>query len=246
MLCVFIDGTHLSNDGGQKCLPVYLTSGNLDSSVCRYLPDTCQTSVYSYVFCRDRDARVLLGFLPLLGKGYTSDEMKTPWFKDRQTSVLQQALRIVRKTQMSSRTLPGTCDISVLQMFAPLLEPGRVRDGTVLLRDPAGVFRRFALRVGMLMADIPEICRQLGKLEIRRRTSTRGLPDVYESSLAGVHNSISAAFPCYKCLAPRDSLSDFNTRFPLRHAGLAQAQAAELRQILLEQGSSAMKEARKA
>ena len=178
MLCVFIDGTHLSNDGGQKCLPVYLTSGNIDSSVCRYLPDTCQTSVYSHVFCRDRDARVLLGFLPLLGKGYTSDEMKTPWFKDRQTSVLQQALRIVRKTQMSSRTLPGTCDISVLQMFAPLLEPGRVRDGTVLLRDPAGVFRRFALRVGMLMADIPEICRQLGKLKIRRH-----LPEVCQTSM---------------------------------------------------------------
>ena len=46
MLCVFIDGTHLSNDGGQKCLPVYLTSGNLDSSICRYLQDTYQTSVY--------------------------------------------------------------------------------------------------------------------------------------------------------------------------------------------------------
>ena len=63
-------------------------------------------------------------------------------------------------------------------MFAPLLEPGRVRDGTVLLRDPAGVFRRFALRVGMLMADIPEICRQLGKLKIRRH-----LPEVCQTSM---------------------------------------------------------------
>ena len=25
MLCLFIDATHLTNDGGQKCLPVYLT-----------------------------------------------------------------------------------------------------------------------------------------------------------------------------------------------------------------------------
>ena len=35
MLCVFIDATHLTNDGGQKCLPVYLTSGNFDMSICR-------------------------------------------------------------------------------------------------------------------------------------------------------------------------------------------------------------------
>lgn len=141
------------------------------------------------MFCRDRDARVLLGFLPVLGKGYTADEMKTPWFKDRQMSVLQQALRIVRETQISSRTLPDACDIIVLQMFAPLLEPGRVRDGTVLLRDPAGVFRRFALRIGMFMADIPEICRQLGKLGIRRYP-----PDVCETSMNFPWQEYTTAF----------------------------------------------------
>ena len=58
--------------------------------------------------------------------------------------------------------------MNALQMFAPLLDPGPVRDGFVLLRDPSGLFRRFALRVGMLMADIPEICRQLGELQIQR------------------------------------------------------------------------------
>ena len=95
MLCVFIDGTHLSHDGGQKCLPVYLTTGNLDSSLCRYLVGTYQTTVFKYVPCRDRDARVLLGFLPLLGKGYTAHEITQPEFKDRQTAVLQTALKIV-------------------------------------------------------------------------------------------------------------------------------------------------------
>ena len=35
MLCVFIDGTHLSNDGGHKALPVYITSGNIDNTVAR-------------------------------------------------------------------------------------------------------------------------------------------------------------------------------------------------------------------
>jgi len=142
------------------------------------------------VSCRDRDARVLLGFLPVLGKGYTKDELQTPWFKDRQNSVLQQALRIVRITQIPTRTLLDTCDISVLQMFAPLLEPGRVRDGTVLLRDPAGFLRRFALRIGMLMADIPEICRQLGKLEIRRC-----LPDICQTSMNVPWQECTTAFP---------------------------------------------------
>ena len=47
-------------------------------------------------------------------------------------------------------------------MFAPLLDPGDVRDGFVILMDPVGNFRKFALRIGMFMADIPEICRQLG------------------------------------------------------------------------------------
>jgi hypothetical protein len=48
-------------------------------------------------------------------------------------------------------------------MFAPLLEPGDARDGHVVLQDPGGRFRKFALRVGMFMADIPEICRMLGR-----------------------------------------------------------------------------------
>ena len=47
-------------------------------------------------------------------------------------------------------------------MFAPLLEGGALRNDHVLLRDSRGTFRKYALRLGMLMADIPEICRQLG------------------------------------------------------------------------------------
>jgi hypothetical protein len=35
MLNIFIDGTHLSNDGGCKALPVYLSLGNMDSSMSR-------------------------------------------------------------------------------------------------------------------------------------------------------------------------------------------------------------------
>ena len=50
----------------------------------------------------------------------------------------------------------------LLQMFAPLLEGGEARDVTVFLRDSTRTYRRYALRIGMLMADIPEICRQLG------------------------------------------------------------------------------------
>jgi hypothetical protein len=49
-------------------------------------------------------------------------------------------------------------------MFAPLLEPGDARNGIVHLLDPDGNYRSFALRVGQFMADIPEICRQLGEL----------------------------------------------------------------------------------
>ena len=35
MLGIFIDGTHLAHDGSTKALPVYLTLGNIDSSVAR-------------------------------------------------------------------------------------------------------------------------------------------------------------------------------------------------------------------
>ena len=37
MLNVFIDGTHLANDGGAKAVPVYLSLGNTDSSSARQL-----------------------------------------------------------------------------------------------------------------------------------------------------------------------------------------------------------------
>jgi hypothetical protein len=62
---------------------------------------------------------------------------------------------------MSGRCLLDVC-VCFLQMFAPLLEGGALRNDHVLLRDSRGTFRKYALRLGMLMADIPEICRQLG------------------------------------------------------------------------------------
>ena len=126
-------------------------------------------------------------------------------------------------------------------MFEPLLEPGNVRDGFVVLMDPAGNFRKFGLRIGMLMADIPEICRQLGVLyflcQLQFWTSARHRLDVqlmmfiildirgtsarYLSSYnAGVLNSVMTTYPCYKCLAPRDMMHDFSTPFDLRHTGL--------------------------
>ena len=105
-----------------------------------------------------------MGFLPIFGKGYTSDETGKDWFIDRSRQVMQDGLCLVRVLTISAgfkisetiRNLPS-------QMFAPLLEPGRVRDETILLLDPTGLFRRAALRVGQFMGDIPEINRQLGK-----------------------------------------------------------------------------------
>ena len=47
-------------------------------------------------------------------------------------------------------------------MFAPLLEDGYAREEPMALRDALGVFRSYGLRIGMFMADIPEICRMLG------------------------------------------------------------------------------------
>ena len=35
MMCVFIDGTHLSNDNGAKALPVYLSLGNVHATASR-------------------------------------------------------------------------------------------------------------------------------------------------------------------------------------------------------------------
>ena len=61
MLCVFIDGTHLSNDGGQKALPVYLTLGNIRNEVARYgalinfeldvqfCSPTCQRAIFTCI-----------------------------------------------------------------------------------------------------------------------------------------------------------------------------------------------------
>ena len=42
--------------------------------------------------CRDRSTRTLLGFLPILGKGYTAAELDTDAFRDRSYEVVQQAL----------------------------------------------------------------------------------------------------------------------------------------------------------
>ena len=47
------------------------------------------------VFCRDRASRVLLGFLPVLGTGYTEEQLDEPGFKERAFEVLQQALQVV-------------------------------------------------------------------------------------------------------------------------------------------------------
>jgi hypothetical protein len=166
MLCIFIDGTHLANDGGAKAVPVYATLGNFDSTVARYLIDICTLRYICLTdICRIRGSRVLLGFLPIFGKGYTEAQTKTLWFRERSAQVMQQALSLVLAIQISVRHLPDILTFSK-QMFAPLLEPGEARDGTLLLRDTAGLFRRFALRLGMFMSDIPEINRQLGICQI--------------------------------------------------------------------------------
>ena len=112
--------------------------------------------------CRDRSTRTLLGFLPILGKGYTAAETDTDSFRERSYEVIQQGLEIVSNSYDIYWTSARHQE-SMLQMFAPLLEPGDVRDWFVVLMDPSGSFRKFALRIGMLMADIPEICRQLGE-----------------------------------------------------------------------------------
>ena len=48
MLNVFIDGTHLANDGGAKAVPVYLSLGNTDSSSAR-----CDLRMYCVVCLTD-------------------------------------------------------------------------------------------------------------------------------------------------------------------------------------------------
>lgn len=47
------------------------------------------------VFVRLREARVVLAFLPIFGKGYTDAESKTQWFHDRAQTVMQDALELV-------------------------------------------------------------------------------------------------------------------------------------------------------
>jgi hypothetical protein len=100
-----------------------------------------------------------------LGKGYTAAETDTDSFRERSYEVIQQGLEIVSIANDIANDIYWTSARShefVFQMFGPLLEPGDVRDGFVVLLDPAGNYRKFGLRIGMLMADIPEICRQLG------------------------------------------------------------------------------------
>ena len=185
--------------------------------------------------CRDRSTRTLLGFLPILGKGYTAAETDTDAFRDRSYEVIQQALEIVCISDGIHWTSARPQEF-VLQMFAPLLEPGNVRDGFVVLMDPAGNYRKFGLRIGMLMADIPEICCQLGVIfflcQLQRSLSIldiQGMSARYPSSYCfahtkalhtGVLNSVMTTYPCYKCLAPRDMMHDFSTPFDLRHTGL--------------------------
>ena len=100
--------------------------------------------------------------------------MKKVAFRERATQVMQDALSLVCCVIILywlsfGWYLPDIYAISMLvfmylQMFAPLLEPGEARDGFILLRDPAGYFRKFALRIGMFMSNIPEINRQLGTI----------------------------------------------------------------------------------
>ena len=51
--------------------------------------------IASACLCRDRSTRTLLGFLPILGKGYTTAETETDSFRDRSYEVIQQGLEIV-------------------------------------------------------------------------------------------------------------------------------------------------------
>jgi hypothetical protein len=44
---------------------------------------------------RERYSRVLLGFLPILGKGYTQEEVDSSTFKERQFQILQEGLQLV-------------------------------------------------------------------------------------------------------------------------------------------------------
>ena len=46
-------------------------------------------------WCRDRFTRTLLGFLPILDKGYTAAEVDTDAFRERSYELVQQALEIV-------------------------------------------------------------------------------------------------------------------------------------------------------
>jgi hypothetical protein len=134
-----------------------------------------------------------------------------------------------------------------MQMFAPLLEPGNVRDGFVVLMDPAGNYRKFGLRIGMFMADIPEICRQLGNFVVPVICRYVPLQDMYLADVcwtpaffdAGVLNSVLTTYPCYKCLAPKDMMHDFSTPFHLRHTGLIEYHVKEMRRLLRTRGVAA-------
>ena len=56
----------------------------------------------------------------------------------------------------------------------------------------------------------------------------------------GLLNSVRTAFPCYMCLAPRDELYNFATRFPLRHNDLVDHHVSEMRKLVRTRGITAM------
>lgn len=78
-LVLFIDATHLTGDGKTKVYPVYLSLTNTFMDLSRV-----------------HGARVLLGYMPLLGWGYTKAERQCGPFKLRQRQLLQESLELVR------------------------------------------------------------------------------------------------------------------------------------------------------
>ena len=128
-LMIFVDGTHLSNDGKTKCLPIYVTLGNQHSDV-----------------ARESGSRCLVGFLPMYGRGFTDSERKGVDFKARARQVHQDALRVVLAALLvAGATRDGTiplrdangvwrnCALRVATFMADLPEVARtlcIKDGT--------------------------------------------------------------------------------------------------------------------
>lgn len=61
----------------------------------------------------------------------------------------------------------------------------------------------------------------------------------------GVLNSVQTTYPCYKCLAPKDSMHDFFTPFDLRHTALIEYHVKQMRRLLRTRGVSARNDYRK-